>query len=325
MDNKENMKLEKGQAKWYIVTSINGNEDAVYKAIEDKVRAYELEEVVQEMRLLKTREITIEVFDSINNPPPKQMRNSKTITWETLPGNRYKKTRIREINRFPGYIYIKMIMMPDAWYIIRNTYGVTGFVGSSGKGAQPIPMSDIEVENLFDPSNNQDIIINKAEDFDTHVELTVDKNVESEKKIEFFASVDNDGFFDSTIQNTKTDNSNNKFENKIDSDDDDDEVFIDTTPVDYLENHNQILEEKNIDLSETKKEDNNEIFDFGYSTNKHDKFQIGNTVVIKNGAWKGSEGEIINIDLKNNTVTLSIEAFSRTNEVVLSIDEIEKE
>lgn len=322
--DKEKKELNQGQAKWYIVTSITGNEDAVYKNIEDKVRAYQLEEVVQEMRLLKTKEVTIEVFDSINNPPPRIMRNSKSITWETLPGNRYKKTRIREINRFPGYIYIKMIMMADAWYIIRNTYGVTGFVGSSGKGAQPIPMSDEEVENLFNPLNNQDIIINKSEDMNEHVELTVEKEVDKEKKVEFLAStasLNEDGFFDSTI-------SKGTAITKIGENLADDGI-IEATPDDYLKNHEQEIKEsfinETIDLDKEETNESIDVFSEGNSKNKAGSlFQIGNTVVIKNDAWKDSEGEIVSIDNENKKVVVAVDVFGRKNNVELFFDEVTK-
>lgn len=314
-DNKKD--INSMQAKWYIVTSITGNEDAVYKNIEDKVRAYQLEEVVQEMKLLKTKEITIEVFDAINNPPPRVMRNSKTITWETLPGNRYKKTRIREINRFPGYIYIKMIMMADAWYIIRNTFGVTGFVGSSGKGAQPIPMSDEEVENLFNPENNKDIIINKSGD-DSHVELTIDKTIEKEKKVEFLASandvsLNDDGFFDSSL-------------NRIENDKllEDDLNVINSTPEDYLNNHHQEIFSEVIDLTKEETKNNNDFFPDGNSNQKLDDYRVGNTVVILAASWKGMEGEIVSIDRKNKKLTISVDVFGRQNNIELNLNEVEK-
>jgi transcriptional antiterminator NusG len=58
-----------------------------------------------------------------------------------LPDGKYKKTRIRVINKFPGYIFINMIYDRNVWFAIRNTPGVLGFVGSSGKGAVPIPIT----------------------------------------------------------------------------------------------------------------------------------------------------------------------------------------
>ena len=49
---------------------------------------------------------------------------------------------------FPGYVLIEMIMSDEAWYIVRNTPGVTGFIGSSGKGAKPIPLSSHEIDQF---------------------------------------------------------------------------------------------------------------------------------------------------------------------------------
>ena len=50
---------------------------------------------------------------------------------------------------FPGYVLVEMIMSDESWYIVRNTPGVTGFLGSSGKGAKPVPLYDEEVERIF--------------------------------------------------------------------------------------------------------------------------------------------------------------------------------
>ena len=50
---------------------------------------------------------------------------------------------------YPGYIFIEMIMTDEAWYVVRNTPGVTGFIGSSGKGAKPTPLQPYEVDNIL--------------------------------------------------------------------------------------------------------------------------------------------------------------------------------
>ncbi|MDE7099831.1 MAG: transcription termination/antitermination protein NusG [Malacoplasma sp.] len=334
MENKDLQINNKNKAKWYIVTSITGNEDTVYKNIEDKVRAYNLEDVVQEMRLLKTREITIEVFDPINNPPPSRFRNTKSITWETLPGNRYKKTRIREINRFPGYIYIKMVMADDAWYIIRNTFGVTGFVGSSGKGAKPIPMSDYEVENLFNPEMNKDIIINKTPD--VFLEQTITKPREPEKKIEFLEKendlLNDEGFFDSSLSNNKSEHKEEVKEEEITVESKSEEILsveVKETNFEneseYLENHEQAVEEKEINEQQQDDEDISvELFSHGNSQDKNALFAIGNTVEIVSGSIQGSEGVITEIDLENRKAKVTIDILGRENVVDVDFSEIVK-
>ena len=50
---------------------------------------------------------------------------------------------------FPGYVLVEMVMSDEAWYIVRNTQGVTGFIGSSGKGAKPIPLLPQEVDKIL--------------------------------------------------------------------------------------------------------------------------------------------------------------------------------
>ena len=52
-------------------------------------------------------------------------------------------------NMYPGYIFIEMIMSDEAWYVVRNTPGVTGFIGSSGKGAKPFPVTSTEIESVL--------------------------------------------------------------------------------------------------------------------------------------------------------------------------------
>ena len=61
--------------------------------------------------------------------------------------NGVKKEKVKKM--FPGYVLIEMVMSDEAWYIVRNTQGVTGFIGSSGKGAKPIPLSPSEVDKVL--------------------------------------------------------------------------------------------------------------------------------------------------------------------------------
>ena len=73
-----------------------------------------------------------------------------------------KKTNLKKV--FPGYVLIKMIVTEESWYIVRNTRGVTGFVGS---GTDPIPLSDEEIRKMgFD-----------------NVPINVDYNIDDNVKI----------------------------------------------------------------------------------------------------------------------------------------------
>ena len=57
------------------------------------------------------------------------------------------KTKMK--NLYPGYVFIEMIMTDEAWYMVRNTPGVTGFVGSSGGGAKPFPVTREQIEPVL--------------------------------------------------------------------------------------------------------------------------------------------------------------------------------
>ena len=81
--------------------------------------------------------------------------------WETYETKAEAKRRKKEIeykngkevekttNLFSGYLFVEMIMTDEAWYIVRNTPGVTGFIGSSGGGAKPFPVAEEEMENIL--------------------------------------------------------------------------------------------------------------------------------------------------------------------------------
>lgn len=57
--------------------------------------------------------------------------------------------KTRKKNLYPGYVFVEMIMTDYAWYVVRNTPGVTGFVGSSGKGTKPFPVPREQVEPVL--------------------------------------------------------------------------------------------------------------------------------------------------------------------------------
>jgi len=66
---------------------------------------------------------------------------------ETEYKNGQKKTAMKKV--FPGYVLTEMIMTDDSWYVVRNTPGVTGFVGSTGAGSKPTPLLPEEAEAIM--------------------------------------------------------------------------------------------------------------------------------------------------------------------------------
>lgn len=108
---------EKVEPKWYVVHTYSGYENKVKTDLEKTIKNRELEDF----------------FFSIVVPMEEQI--------EIKDGKR--KTNLKKV--FPGYVLIKMIVTEESWYIVRNTRGVTGFVGS---GTDPIPLTNEEIRNM---------------------------------------------------------------------------------------------------------------------------------------------------------------------------------
>ncbi len=104
-------------AKWYVIHTYSGYENKVKTNLEKTVENRELQDKILEIRL--PEEEIVEVKDGV------------------------KKAVKRKL--FPGYLFVKMIMDNETWYIIRNTRGVTSFVGP---GSKPVPLTDEEIANL---------------------------------------------------------------------------------------------------------------------------------------------------------------------------------
>lgn len=67
---------------------------------------------------------------------------------ETETKNGKSKTVSKKV--FPGYVIVEMVMTDDSWYVVRNTPGVTGFIGSTGAGSKPTPLLPDEVDTILD-------------------------------------------------------------------------------------------------------------------------------------------------------------------------------
>ncbi len=103
--------------RWYVVHTYSGYENKVKTDLEKTIKNRELEEFFFE--IIVPMEEQIEIKDG------------------------QRKTNIKKV--FPGYVLVKMIVTEKTWYIVRNTRGVTGFVGS---GTDPIPLTDEEIRKM---------------------------------------------------------------------------------------------------------------------------------------------------------------------------------
>ena len=106
---------------WYVVNTYSGHENRVKENLEMRVETMGIQDAL--FRVLVAEETEIEI----------------------KKGKKVEKMK----NLFPGYLFVEMIMTDEAWYIVRNTPGVTGFIGSSGGGAKPFPVSPEEIESIL--------------------------------------------------------------------------------------------------------------------------------------------------------------------------------
>lgn len=102
------------QAEWFVVHTYSGYENKVMDSIQKTVENRNLQDIIQEIRI--PLEEVIEV------------KNGK------------RQTVQRKL--YPGYVMVKMVMNERTWYIVRNTRGVTGFVGP---GSKPVPLTEAEI------------------------------------------------------------------------------------------------------------------------------------------------------------------------------------
>lgn len=105
------------EARWYVVHTYSGYEKKVASNIEKAVESRGIRDLIQEVKI--PTETVIEI----------------------------KNNKEREVERkiYPGYVMVKMVLNDESWYIVRNTRGCAGFVGSSTK---PTPLTPEEVEKL---------------------------------------------------------------------------------------------------------------------------------------------------------------------------------
>lgn len=110
------------EKEWYVVNTYSGHENKVKEKLEMRASTMGMEDYIY--RVVVPEQTEIEV---------------------TKDGKEKEKVR----KMFPGYILVEMVMTDEAWFIVRNTPGVTGFIGSSGKGAKPFPLTPAEVDKIL--------------------------------------------------------------------------------------------------------------------------------------------------------------------------------
>ena len=132
------------EKEWYVVNTYSGHENKVKEKLEMRASSMGMEDYI--FRVVVPETVEVEVKDGKEKQKVKKM--------------------------FPGYILVEMIMTDEAWFIVRNTPGVTGFIGSSGKGAKPFPLTPQEVDKILGSMGMSRLEIGNDLNIDDQVKIT---------------------------------------------------------------------------------------------------------------------------------------------------------
>ena len=121
------------EKEWYVVNTYSGHENKVKEKLEMKAQSMDMKDYI--FRIIIPEQKEVEVKEGVTKEKIKKM--------------------------FPGYIFVEMVMSDEAWYVVRNTPGVTGFIGSSGKGAKPTPLQPYEVDHILNNMGISRLDVNK--------------------------------------------------------------------------------------------------------------------------------------------------------------------
>ena len=106
---------------WFVVHTYSGYENKVKANLERRIHSMNMQDKI--FRVLVPMEDEVEFKDGKRKTTPKKV--------------------------FPGYVLVEMTMDDQSWYVVRNTQGVTGFVGSPGPGEKPVPLQEKEVKTIL--------------------------------------------------------------------------------------------------------------------------------------------------------------------------------
>ncbi len=112
---------KKDNRNWFVIHTYSGYENKVKANLERRIHSMNMAEKI--FRVLVPMEDEVEFKDGKRKITPKKV--------------------------FPGYVLVEMIMDDQSWYVVRNTQGVTGFVGSPGPGEKPVPLQEKEVKTIL--------------------------------------------------------------------------------------------------------------------------------------------------------------------------------
>lgn len=104
--------------RWYCVQTYSGFESSVKMNLERRIESMQMEDKIFQVMI------------------PEEIRIEKKADGTT---------KEKMVKIYPGYVFLEMVVTDDSWFVVRNTPGVTGFLGSSGGGTKPVPVPDEEI------------------------------------------------------------------------------------------------------------------------------------------------------------------------------------
>lgn len=110
------------ERRWYIVQTYSGFENSVKINLERRIESMQMEDFIYQVMI------------------PEEIRQERKADGSI-------KEKLVKI--FPGYVFVEMIVNDKSWFIVRNTPGVTGFLGSSGGGTKPVPLPPDEINPIL--------------------------------------------------------------------------------------------------------------------------------------------------------------------------------
>lgn len=120
---------------WYVINTFGSQERRVKEDLEKRKVSFHMEDKI-------FRVIVAEQEEPVLDENGKQKMVKDKVTGQKVP-------KFKTKNIYPGYIFVEMIMTDETWFVVRNTPGVSGITGSSGKGAKPFPIAREEIEPVF--------------------------------------------------------------------------------------------------------------------------------------------------------------------------------
>lgn len=114
--------MMENERRWYIVQTYSGFENSVKINLQRRIEAMQMEDLLSQIVI------------------------PEEIQIERKPDGTQKEKMVKI---FPGYVFVEMIVTDDSWFVVRNTPGVTGFLGSSGGGTKPVPLPPEEINPIL--------------------------------------------------------------------------------------------------------------------------------------------------------------------------------